>query len=156
MCLGDGLTIGQRLEAHRRNPSCVNCHSRIDPLGFALENFDSIGRWREAYRDGKAIETSGTLLDGSKISGPEELRKHLADPANQFSRTLATKLLGYALGRSELASDQVLLDETVTRAESQGRRFSEFVVGLVTSEQFRHRRGRNDAAPVVSSVAPLP
>jgi hypothetical protein len=152
--LGDGLTIGQRLEAHRRNPSCITCHSRIDPLGFALENYDSIGRWRDAYRDGKEIETSGTLLDGTKITGLEELRQHLAGTANQFPRTMATKLLGYALGRSELASDQVLLDETVARAESQGRRFSEFVVALVTSDQFRHRRGRDDAVPKLSSATP--
>lgn len=69
--LADGRTVRQRLEAHRSDASCVNCHSRIDPLGFALENFDPIGRWRDKYRDGQQIETTGTLHDGAEISGLE-------------------------------------------------------------------------------------
>jgi hypothetical protein len=154
--LEDGLTIGQRLAAHRQNPSCINCHARIDPLGFALENYDSIGRWRDAYRDGKPIETKGTLVTGETIDGPQQLQRHLSGESNGFSRTLATKLLGYALGRSELASDQVLLDETVARAEAKERRFSEFVVSLVTSQQFRHRRGRDEGAVAQVSATPTP
>ena len=75
--LADGLTVRQRLEAHRTNKSCINCHARIDPLGFALEPFDPLGRWRDSYRDGGRIDPSGTLLDGTTVSGPDGLRDYL-------------------------------------------------------------------------------
>ena len=104
--LPDGLTVRQRLEAHRKNASCINCHARIDPLGFALEPFDPLGRWRDAYGDGRPIDASGTLRDGTTVSGPDGLRNYLRREKTQFHRTISTKLLGYALGRPELASDR--------------------------------------------------
>jgi hypothetical protein len=135
----DGLTVRRRLEAHRAKASCVNCHSRIDPLGFALEQFDPIGRWRDTYRDGQTIDPSGTLNDGTTVSGPEGLRDYLRREKARFHRTLCSKLLGYALGRSELASDRPLIDQMIRDIE-EGRGFSDLVTRIVSSKQFRNQR----------------
>jgi hypothetical protein len=137
--LADGLTTRQRLEAHRTAASCANCHSRIDPLGFALEPFDPIGRWRDAYRDGRPIDASGTLRDGTTVSGPDGLREYLGRERPQFHRTVAAKLLGYALGRPEMVTDRPLI-AGLTRDLAGGGRVSDLVARIVASEQFRHRR----------------
>jgi hypothetical protein len=137
--LTDGLTIRQRLEAHRRDAKCANCHSRIDPLGFALEHYDAIGRRRDRYRAGGTIDAKGTLADGSKIEGFTGLRDYLCSNRAQFHRTLSTKLLGYALGRRESVADAILLEEMVESLETDGR-FSAIVESVVTSNQFRTKR----------------
>ena len=137
--LADGLTVRARLEAHRNDASCINCHSRIDPLGFALEHYDTLGRWRETYRDGQAIETSGTLHDGSVISGTHGLREYLQKHEHLFQRTLCTKLVGYALGRRESIFDVQLIEQMVAGI-SEGDRFTAIVERLVHSRQFRYRR----------------
>ena len=138
----DGLTMRQRLEVHRRDAACAGCHSRIDPLGFALEHYDAIGRWRDKFRDGKPIDSTGVLSDGTKISGPDGLRKFLKRQEKQFHRTLCAKLLGYAFGRTELASDRPLIDNMLTGLQTDGQ-FSKLIVSVVTSRQFRHQRGRD-------------
>jgi hypothetical protein len=145
--LADGLTVRQRLEAHRSDVSCVNCHARIDPLGFALEPFDPLGRWRELYADGKPIDASGTLGDGTTISGPDGLREYLRRERSQFHRTIGAKLLGYALGRAELASDRPILGDMVADLEEDGR-FSDLVIRIVRSEQFRYRRTDSTSSPL--------
>jgi len=99
--LSDGKTVRDRLEVHRTRNECMNCHIRIDPLGFALENFDSLGRWREAYVDGNPIDASGTLADGRAIEGVDGLKAYLQEMDPLFRRTLATNLVGYFLGRSK-------------------------------------------------------
>ncbi|QDV35434.1 DUF1592 domain-containing protein [Tautonia plasticadhaerens] len=137
--LPDGLTVRERLEAHRSDASCVNCHARIDPLGFALEQFDPLGRWRDSYADGQEIDTSGTLSDGTTITGPGGLRDYLRRERPRFHRTIGAKLLGYALGRAELVSDRPLVGRMVADLDAGGR-FSDLVVRVVTSEQFRNRR----------------
>lgn len=137
--LADGLTVRMRLQAHRNDPSCMNCHSRIDPLGFALEQYDTLGRWRETYRDGQAIETAGRLPDGSVLAGTDGLRHYLQQNEHLFQRTLCTKLVGYALGRREAISD-VQLIEQMAAGISEGDRFSALVERLVHSPQFRYRR----------------
>jgi Protein of unknown function (DUF1592)/Protein of unknown function (DUF1588)/Protein of unknown function (DUF1585)/Protein of unknown function (DUF1595) len=139
--LPDGLTVRQRLEAHRTNRSCANCHARIDPLGFALEPFDPLGRWREAYGDGRPIDPSGTLRDGAAVSGPEGLRDYLRREEAKFHRTVGVKLLGYALGRPEMVSDRPLI-ERMTDGLARGGRVSDLVVRIVTSEQFRNQRSQ--------------
>jgi len=136
--LADRLTVRERLEAHRRNASCTNCHSRIDPLGFALENYDPLGRWRDRYRDAHTIETSGTLSDGTLVSGPAGLRSYLKSQERQFQRTLCTKLLGYALGRSEAFSDRVLIEQMIADFQAGEGRFSNLVTKIVTSTPFRY------------------
>ena len=140
-----GQTLRQRLDAHRRNATCANCHARIDPLGFALENYDAIGRWRERYPGEQAIDTSGVLADGAEIAGPEELLDYLKAHEAQFHRTLCARLLGYALGRAELASDWPLLEEMAGELQ-RGGRFSDLVARVVESKQFRYRRGGEPAA----------
>ncbi len=135
----DRLTVRQRLEAHRTSAVCANCHSRIDPLGFALENFDPIGRWRETYRDGQKIDAEGTLSDGTNVNGLEGLQNYLDRQQSQFHRTLATKLLGYALGRAELVTDQPLIDRMQENLQGSGT-IAEVVQLIATSQQFNYRR----------------
>src|SRR5262249_17829345 len=97
-------TVRERLEEHRRDAVCAGCHNRIDPLGFALENYDVLGRWRPED-NGKPIDNRGELPDGTKIEGPEHLKKILLERKTVFLRHFTTKLLGYALGRGLLAAD---------------------------------------------------
>jgi hypothetical protein len=111
----------------------------MDPLGFALEHFDSIGRWRETYRDGQRIDASGRLNDGTEIGEFEGLDAYLRANEKLFYKTLCAKLLGYALGRSELVSDQPLLRQMTDAVESGGS-FSALVGRIVQSPQFRNRR----------------
>lgn len=137
---GDGKTVRERLIAHRRSEACVNCHSRMDPLGFAMENFDPIGQWRDTYRDGRAIDASGTLNDGFHINGLAGLEDYLREQLPKFHRTLCSKLVGYALGRSEILSDRLLIDEMMTDLK-EGAPFSTVASRVVTSRQFRTKRG---------------
>jgi hypothetical protein len=136
--LADGLTVRKRLEAHRKDASCRNCHARIDPLGFALENYDPIGRWRDTYRDGQEIESSGRLYNGQNINGANGLRSYLKSNAGLFHRTLCTKLTGYAMGRRESISDALLIDRMISDVKPNGR-FSDLVLRIVTSPQFLTR-----------------
>ena len=138
--LADGLTVRARLEAHRTDPSCANCHSRIDPLGFALEHFDPVGRWRDTYRDGQTIDDEGQLSDGSTIDGIEGLLAYLRTNAPMFHRNLSSKLLGYALGRSVLVSDQALIDSLSATIDTETP-LSELLLQIVMSQQFQKKRG---------------
>lgn len=147
--LDDGLTVRQRLEAHRRDVSCQNCHSRIDPLGFALEQFDPIGRWREKYTDGNPIDTTGVLSDGAAIQGVEGLKDYLKANQKLFHRTLCTKLVGYALGRGESIYDVSLIEEMLADLPAEDR-FASLVEHIVTSRAFRFQRGPSELPPSTS------
>lgn len=137
--LGDGLSVRQRLAAHRQDAACRNCHARIDPLGFALENYDPIGRWRENYRDGQEIESASELSTGGTIDGAVGLREYLRATSVLFYRTLCTKLAGYALGRRESISDVLLIERMMSDAGQAGQ-FSKLVLQIVLSPQFRMRQ----------------
>ncbi len=152
--LADGKTVRQRLEAHRRDASCVNCHARMDPLGFALEHFDSIGRWRDTYRDGQQIDASGKLNDGTEITEFKGLNDYLQKNESLFNRTLSTKLLGFALGRAEIASDRPLIDE-MTAGLRTDNRFSTLIQRIVTSPQFLYRRAPDPTLSEPKRVATL-
>ena len=147
-----GLTLREQLEAHQSNASCVSCHSRIDPLGFPLEHYDAVGRWRAEYSDGQPIDATTLLGDNIRIDGVEGLLGYLETKQDQVLRTLSSKLLGYALGRTILLSDQPLVDRLVGVGDQAT--FAELAAGIAASRQFRYRRGREDAAPdpVLSSV----
>jgi hypothetical protein len=148
-----GLSVRERMEVHKRNATCANCHARIDPLGFPLEHYDSTGRWREKYPDGKPIDDSGALPDQTQISGVKGLLDYLQVKQDQVRRTLSYKLLGYALGRTILASDQPLIDRLVAAGGDAG--FSDLVTQIATSRQFRNRVGRDEgptAAPRAATV----
>ncbi len=138
-------TVREQLLAHQRNATCANCHSRIDPLGFPLEHFDAVGRWRNEYENGAAIDDVTALKDGTEIAGIDGLIDFLGENEKQILGTMSYKLLGYALGRTVMASDLPLIDKL---AESGGEAtFADLAVGIVTSEQFRHRRGKQDLDP---------
>ncbi|MEE3373316.1 MAG: DUF1592 domain-containing protein [Planctomycetota bacterium] len=148
----DGLSVRQRLAAHRRDVACVNCHARIDPFGFALEHYDSLGRWRDHYRDGKPIETSSELRDGTSIADADGLHAYLRSRQSQFHRTLATKLLGYALGRPETIGDTKLLTQMTTQL-TDGAGLAELTQSIVKSRQFRyHANSASAPAPIPNSA----
>lgn len=140
-----GLTLKARLEVHKRNATCAGCHQRIDPLGFPLERYDSMGRWREKYNDGKPVDDTTALADKTPIDGVNGLLAYLHTKDEQVRRTLAFKLTGYALGRTIQASDLPLIDRMVTAGDRAG--FSTLVSEIVTSRQFRTRAGQPPATP---------
>jgi mono/diheme cytochrome c family protein len=148
-----GLSLKAKLEQHKRNASCANCHTRIDPLGFSLEHYDPTGRWRERYPDGNPIEDAAALVDKTEIKGVDGLLKYLQSKEAQVRKTLSYKLVGYALGRAVLASDQLLI-ERMTK-EGGDATFSQLAAEIATSKQFRHRRGREERpeTPANSKVA---
>jgi hypothetical protein len=144
-----GLSLRDKLEQHKRNATCAACHLRIDPLGFPLEHYDSTGRWRERYADGKTIWDAGTLADKTEIQGIDGLLAYLKTRDEQVRRTLAAKLIGYALGRTVQASDQPLIDRMVEAGPDAT--FSRIVTDLVTSRQFRNRLGREETTVAVNT-----
>jgi Protein of unknown function (DUF1592)/Protein of unknown function (DUF1588)/Protein of unknown function (DUF1587)/Protein of unknown function (DUF1585)/Protein of unknown function (DUF1595)/Cytochrome C oxidase, cbb3-type, subunit III len=140
-----GLSVRERLEVHKRNATCATCHVRIDPLGFPLEHYDSTGRWREKYSDGKTIDDFGTTSDQTQITGIDGLLNYLGKQQEQVQRTLAHKLTGYSLGRTLQLSDRPLIESLVAAGPQAG--FSRLVDEIVTSEQFRNRLVQDAAQP---------
>ncbi len=134
------LTMRQRMEQHRRNPVCSTCHSRMDPLGFALENFDAVGKWRNTIgADNAVIDASGALPDGSRFNGPAELRKVLLSKQEEFVSTVTERLLTYALGRGVEYYDQPAIRTILREARGNGYRWSSLVLGIVRSTPFQMR-----------------
>jgi len=136
----ESLTVRERLAIHRENPTCNGCHGLMDPLGFALENFDVDGTWRDVDREsGRPIDASGLLPDGSKIAGPEELRKALLARPEQFVQTFVEKLLAYSLGRSTEWYDMPAVRQVVRQSAADDYRFSAVVLAIVQSAPFTTR-----------------
>jgi mono/diheme cytochrome c family protein len=129
------LSLRQRMELHRANQPCAGCHKNMDPVGFALENFDAIGRWR-TKDDGTTIDASGTLFDGSKVDGPVELREMLTRRPETFVGVMTEKLLTYAIGRSLQYYDMPAVRGIVSQAKRYNFRFSDVVLGVVQSVPF--------------------
>lgn len=141
---GEKLTgsLRQRMEQHRANPSCASCHARMDPLGFAFENFDAVGRFRD--KDGEfPIDASGELPSGEKFSGSNELKEILKTRQNLFARCIAEKMLTYALGRGLEYYDRPAIERITTALSQNGYRYSTLIVETVKSEPFRLRRGKS-------------
>jgi hypothetical protein len=129
-------SLRQRMEAHRKNPVCASCHKIMDPIGFALENFDLVGTWRE--RDGPApVDASGQLVDGTPLGGPTDLRKALLTRSDAFVTTATEKLLTYALGRPIEYFDMPTVRSIVRRASQNDYRFSSLVLGVLESAPFQ-------------------
>ena len=136
----ESLTVRERLARHRENPSCNGCHGVMDPLGFALENFDVDGTWRDVDREsGKPIDASGTLPDGSEIGGPQELRDALLERPDQFVQTFVEKLMAYSLGRSVEWYDMPAVRRVVRESADDDYAFSAIVLGIVKSVPFTTR-----------------
>ena len=132
-------SIRERLEQHRANPVCASCHAQMDPIGFALEPFDAIGRWR-AEDAGLPIDASGTLPNGASFNGPSELREALLRRPEDFVGTFTRKLLTYALGRGLEAYDAPAVRRIVREAAPADYAFASIVTGIVLSDPFRMKR----------------
>ena len=132
-------TIREQLEKHRRDASCASCHARFDPLGFALERFDAIGRWREKDGLGHSIDDAGELA-GQPIAGKAGLRDYLASHEDELLRNFSRKLLGFALGRAWQPPDELLIDQMRENARTADERFASYITTIVLSPQFRQRR----------------
>lgn len=133
-----GKTLRQRLEMHRAHTACAGCHDRLDPLGFALENYDPIGRWRDK-ENGAAIDNLGELPHGQKIEGSEGLKKLFMERKEQFIRQLTIKLLGYALGRGLVDSDYCVVDAICDDLAANDYQARRLILGIVRSTPFRYR-----------------
>lgn len=133
------LPIRARLAKHRENPSCASCHNVMDPVGFALENFDAVGRWR-ATEERKPVDATGGLPDGRVAVGVGELERGLLERPELFAGTLAEKMLIFALGRGVEAHDAPAVREIVRRARVEDFRFSALVLGVVNSTPFQMRK----------------
>ncbi len=148
----ENLTVRERLAIHRENPTCNGCHGLMDPLGFALENFDVDGTWRDVDREsGKPIDASGTLPDGREIGGPEELRDALLARPEQFAQTFVEKLLAYSLGRSTEWYDMPAVRQIVRESAADDYSFSSIVIGIVQSVPFTTRDAEPGESPELSA-----
>ena len=146
-------TVRETMEMHRANPTCNACHGVIDPLGFALENFDTVGAWRTKDRYTRtAIDASGKLMDGTIVTGPDDLRKALMSRPAEFVQTMTEKFLMYALGRGLSPYDMPTVRKIVRDAERDNYRFSSIVMGIAQSIPFQMER-TPEAAPNAVQVA---
>jgi hypothetical protein len=143
-------SLRERLELHRASPACASCHRVMDPLGFALENFDGIGAWR-AKEPGGAIDPSGKLADGSNVDGPVALRAAIMRHPDQFVRTLTEKLMTYGLGRGLEHYDMPVVRGIARDAAKKDYRFSAIVAGIVSSPPFRQKAPQGSGAQLVAS-----
>jgi cytochrome c5 len=149
---GRVLPVRERLEEHRKNPVCANCHKLFDPIGLALENFDATGQWRsiEGGTGGAPIDASGELSDGTKIDGVVSLRRALVKDPQLFVSTVVEKLMTYGLGRGMTAYDIPTVRAIVRQTAASDYKFSSIVIGIVRSPQFTMRL---KAAPAATTVA---
>ena len=134
-----GLTLRQRLTAHQTNASCAACHARIDPLGFVLENYDAVGRWREKYPSGLEIDSTGQLFGELPFADIVGLKDQLLDHPEIFYRAFSEQLLSYAIGRRIDITDTPAMNRIVARVEGDHGQFSTVVRGIVASPPFRQR-----------------
>ena len=143
-------SLRARMEMHRRTPTCASCHRVMDPLGFALENFDGVGEWR-VKEVGGAIDPVGQLADGAPVDGPVALRKALLKRPEMFARTFTQKLMTYGLGRGVEYKDRPLIRAIVRDAAKQNYRFSTIVLGIVKSAPFQMKKAHSDAATLTAA-----
>lgn len=134
------LTLRQRTELHRTNPACANCHKLLDPIGFGLENFDAIGRWRDRDDSGGAIDAAGELPGGKRFATPKELKAIIAGRQDDLARNLTEKLLAYSLCRELEGYDQLIADRLAETLARDGYRMQTLIAEIVTSYPFLNRR----------------
>jgi hypothetical protein len=132
-------TMRDQMEQHRANPACASCHRMMDPMGFALENFDAVGRYRTM--DGTIkLDFTGQLVDGGKFNGSSELRQQLMRYSPRFVQALTERLMVYALSRGIEPADIPVARSIVSRASAKGNKFSELILGIVESQPFQMNR----------------
>jgi len=136
------LTLRQRTELHRKDPACANCHKVLDPIGFGLENFDAVGRWRDKDDSGGAIDAGGELPGGKRFSSPKELKTIIASRRDDLARNLTEKFLAYALCRQLEGYDEIVVDRLIETIATDGYRMQTLITEIVSSYPFTHRRVR--------------
>jgi hypothetical protein len=144
---GQPASVRARMEEHRSNPVCAACHKQMDPLGFALENFDAIGKYRTMDGD-SPIDASGAFVDGSKFSNPAEFRQALLAHKDEFIRNFTEKLMTYGLGRAVGYSDMRAIRAVVRNASASDYRWVSLILGVVASEPFQMKRSAEVATAV--------
>ncbi len=137
------LTLRQRTELHRTDSVCTNCHKILDPIGFGLENFDAIGRWRDQDDTGGAIDAAGEIPGGKRFSSPQELKVIIAARQEELARNLTMKLLAYALCRQLEGYDEIVVDRLMETIAKDGYRLQSLIIAIVTSYPFTQRRIQN-------------
>ena len=152
---GRPASVRERLERHRESPACSTCHAPMDPLGFALENFDAVGGWREA-EGGTLVDSSAVLPDGTQFRGPAGLRAFLVAQRRQFVEAMTEKLLAYSLGRRLEYYDRPTVRGIVREAAASDHRLSDIILGIVRSPAFKLRRAAGDPVPARSADAANP
>lgn len=149
-----GKTLRQRLEIHRTNPTCAACHNSLDPIGFGLENFDAIGRYREKEND-LPIDATGQWISGETFQGARDLKKFLMQRKDQFVRHFTVKLLGYALGRGLVDSDYCVVDNLVTDLKANDYKIQTLIIGILKSPPMQLRPPTNvDLAKDTNAAKP--
>jgi hypothetical protein len=145
--VGSQGSLRQQLEKHRANPMCASCHNRMDVLGFGLENYDAIGKWRTM--DGKfPVDVSGTFPNGKSFTTPAGMREILKEDVSEFSRCLTEKMLTYALGRGLERYDKRTIDDIDRKLEASGHHFQTLIFEIVRSLPFQSRRGEGSTSNV--------
>jgi len=134
-----GLTLRQRLTQHQQSSECAACHSQIDPLGFALENYDAVGRWRQTYASGLEIDSSGKLFGKLKFSSVVEFKDALLQHPELFTRAFSEHLLSYALGRQLTLADEGAVDTILQKSLSTRGQFTTIIREIVQSRPFRYQ-----------------
>jgi hypothetical protein len=132
-------TVREQLELHRNSPTCAGCHRVIDPVGFALENFDPVGRWRTTGDDGAALDTGGVLADGARVNGPVDLRNAILSRPEAFATTLTERIMTYALGRGVEPSDMAVIRRIVKNSAQRNYALQSIISGIVDSAPFQMR-----------------
>jgi hypothetical protein len=136
---GRPLTTRERMEIHRKNPTCNACHQYMDPIGLALDNFDVTGRWR--YREnGQELDTRGKMYDGTPVTNPSDLTRALIKRPIPFVRSFAENLMAYAVGRRVEDFDEPTIRAIARSAETTNYKMSSFIMGVVNSDAFRSKR----------------
>ena len=134
------MTVRQRTELHLSNPTCANCHKVLDPIGFGLENFDAIGRWRIQDDTGGAIDAAGELPGGKTFASPKELKAIIAERKAELARNLTEKLLAYAVCRGLEGYDEIVVDHLMETIAKDDYRMQTVISEIVTSYPFAQRR----------------
>jgi hypothetical protein len=143
-------SVRDQLERHRQNPTCAGCHRVIDPAGFALENFNSVGQWRASMLNGAKIDANGVLADGSNINGPADLRQAILSRPEAFVTVITERMMIYALGRGLEPSDMPVVRQIVRKAGQNGYRLNTVVNAIIESAPFQMRTRLEPAQPTVA------
>lgn len=142
----EGLTLRQRTELHQSEATCANCHKVLDPIGFGLENFDAIGRWRDQDHAGLAIDSAGTLPNGESFSNPADLKRLLTNRKEDLARNITERFMAYALGRTLEGYDEVVIDQLMDKISQDDYRMRTIITEVITSYLFTHRRVQDRAS----------